>query len=147
MMEDRTDLIRVTSHLDKPFVGRYAGRDYKFVPEVPVDMPELAVRHIFDFGSEDKTRAVCRLGWALNSDGMEAALERLSKISFDDPPQMIEAPNQPKRKKRAQNETGTAGPPVTASGTEGGDLKELKSPPDGPKIGQEQGEGKEDDTF
>jgi hypothetical protein len=141
MMEDRTDYIRVTSHLDKTFKGRYAGKDYTFKPEVPVDMPELAVRHIFDFGNEDKTRAVCRLGWAQNSDGMEEALAKLAKVSFDDPPEMIEAPVQPKKRKRASEETGTAGPPVTAGGTEGG---VLKSPPDGPKIGQDKGA---DDTF
>jgi hypothetical protein len=139
MMHDGATYIRVTNYTDlkKPIVGRYAGVDYVFKQGVPVDVPEIAVVHIFDFGKDDKSQALNRLGWIQNALDMEAALETLGKIKFEEPPEMIEAPPKPKGRKAKGEETGTAGPPVNASGTEGGDFK---SPPNGPKIGQDEGD-------
>lgn len=143
-MEDRTGYVRVTNNTDlsKPIVGRYAGQDYVFKKGVPVDIPEMVARHVFDFGKDDKTQALNRLGWIQGGDdGMERALERLTQVKFDDPPEMIEAPPKPRGRKPKAEETGTAGPPVIAGGTEGG---VFNAPPNGPKIGEEQGE--EDET-
>jgi hypothetical protein len=144
MMEDREGYIRVINNTDlkKPIVGRYAGRDYVFNKGVPVDVPEIVARHVFDFGKDDKSQALARLGWAQSSEEIEAGMERLGQISFEDPPEMIEAPKPARGKKNGAKETGTAGPPVNASGTEGGDLK---LPPSGPKIGQEPED--EDEKF
>ena len=143
-MDDRTSLIRVTNHNDKPVVGRYDGREYAFKPEIPLDVPEIVAWHIFDFGKTDKMQCLNRLGWAKNSEEIDSGMQKLNNISFDDPPEMIEAPKSPKKPRKggdAAQQTGTAGPPVNASGTEGG---VMKSPPNGPKIGQEEGA---DDSF
>lgn len=141
MMEDRTTLIRVINKTGDPkgIVGRFAGKDYHFKNGIPLDVPEVVARHVFDFGKDDKTQALARLGWATTSENFEAAMDKLGLIVFEDPPEMIEKPKGKGKKAAtddADDETGTAGPPVNASGTKGGDFK---SPPNGPKIGQDAG--------
>jgi len=144
MMEDRMNYIRVTNGNEKTVHGRYAGRDYVFKPGVPLDVPEEVARHVFDFGREDKTQALNRLGWAKSSDEMDVALKMLAKISFEDPPELIEAPKEKgKGRKALPHSTGAAGPPAHAGGTEGGGFN---SPPNGPRIGEaESAEG--EDNF
>jgi len=141
MMEDRVGYIRVTNG-NASLVGRFNGRDYHFKQGVPIDVPELVAKHVFGFGMADKSVALNRLGWARSSDELEAGMEKLSKVSFDDPPEMVEAPKPARgRHPKAADDTGTAGPPGAAGGTEGGDFK---SPPDGPRIGEvESAEGDE----
>jgi hypothetical protein len=143
MMEDNTSLIRVINNTDNPkgIIGRYAGKNYHFKKGVPLDVPEVVAQHVFAFGLEDKSAALNRLGWARTSEEIEAGMEMLGKIVFDDPPEMIEAPKKTKGKKAsadtdADDETGTAGPPVNAGGTKG---VAIKGAPDGPKIGQDAG--------
>lgn len=145
MMEDRTSLIRVINHNPKPIHGRYAGRDYVFKTDVPLDVPEIVARHVFDFGKDDKSQALNRLGWATTSDAIEKGMEMMANITFTDPPELIEKPaDMPRRTRKAG--TAVATPPVAGSGTEGG---ALKAPPDGPRIGElesaESAEG--DDEF
>jgi hypothetical protein len=138
--EDRSGYIRVISNVDTPkgvIIGRFDGKDYHFKKGVPLDVPEAVARHVFDFGKEDKSQALARLGWLRTSDEYDAAMEKMNLIKFDDPPELIEAPPKPRSRRLKGDETGTAGPPVNAGGTEGGDFK---SPPNGPKIGQEAGE-------
>jgi len=122
MMEDRSTYVRVVNH-NKDVAGRFNGKDYVFKTGKPLNVPELVARHIFGFGLEDKTSALSRLGWARTSDELEAGLEKLAKVTFDDVPEQVDAPKR----------TGTAGPPVNAGGTEGGGFS---SPPKGPKIGE-----------
>jgi hypothetical protein len=127
MMEDQGNLIRVINYTDEPkgIMGRFDGKDYHFKRGVPLDVPEIVARHVFDFGKEDKSTALARLGWMQTSEDYDAAMEKMNKIKFDDPPEMIEAPPKKKGKKAAteddaDEETGTAGPPVNAGGTKGG---------------------------
>jgi hypothetical protein len=136
-MEGKTGYIRVINNNERSIMGRYAGVDYHFKPGNPVDVPEIVAAHVFGFGKEDKTQALARLGWMRTSDELEFGLEKLSKVSFDDPPEMIEAPVQPKRKKL----TSPAGPPVEAGGTEGGGFK---SPPTGLRVGENESAPDED---
>jgi hypothetical protein len=128
MMDDRTNFIRITNH-NKSVTGRFNGKDYLFATGKPVDVPELVARHVFAFGLEDKTAALNRLGWARTSDEIEAGLEKLGKVTFEDPPEMIEAPRKGKR-------TGTAGPPVNAGGSEDGamDAHAFNAPSNGPMM-------------
>lgn len=103
--------VRVT--VDKcPVSGRYDGQDYVFKPGVPLDVPEIVAQHVFGWGLKDKSQALARLGWARNSDEMDSAMEKLSTVKFDEPPEMIEAP----RKPRAPKTTGDARPLVNAGG-------------------------------
>ncbi len=126
LMEDRDNYVRVTNH-NKSFVGRYAGKDYKFDTGKAVDIPIIAARHIFAFGLEDKVPALNRLGWARSSDEIEAGLEKLNRVKFEEPPDLVEVP---------RRRTGNAGPPVSAGGTEGGGL--INPSPKGPvKVGDD----------
>ena len=148
MMEDRVGYIRVTNG-NASLVGRYNGRDYHFKKDVPIDVPEIVAKHVFGFGMDDKSVALNRLGWARTSDELPIGMEKLGNVSFDDPPEMVEAPKPVKGKKpkggpKTEDDTGTAGPPVTAGGTEGGDYK---SPPDGPRIGEAESAEGDDGVF
>jgi hypothetical protein len=161
MMEDRTNYVRVTNKNPEIIRGRYAGKDYVFKPNAPVDVHEVVAHHIFGFGAEDQIAAMNRLGWMKSSNDWDEAKAKLKKVVFSDPPEMIEAPPGKKQRlpKRAaallespsdpddedeetpdeddDDETGSAGPPVSAGGSEGG---ALKAPPNGPRIGQATGE-------
>ena len=149
MGDDRTSLIRVTNNNPFAVNGRFSGKDYVFKPGVGVDIPQVMAWHIFDFGKEDKTQCLMRFGWARTSEDVAAGLQKLNKIVFDDPPEMVEVVK-PKRVKKdapaTDKETGAAGPPVTAGGTEGG---ALKAPPNGPKIGETESAlvGEDQETF
>lgn len=149
LTEGRENWVRVVNHNPFKFVGRFAGRDYVFVPEKPVDLSEEAVNHIFDIDKDDKSRAILRLGWAATGADMETAMEKLAKISFDDPPEMMEVPAQPK-KPRGPKRTGTAAPAVNASGSEGdAEIGEppplIKAPPNGLRIAEAEAAGDEDE--
>lgn len=124
MMEDRANYVRVTNH-NRSFVGRWNGKDYKFEQGKPIDVPEVVAQHIFAFGQDDKSVALSRLGWARSSDELEAGLEKLAKVTFEEPPDLVEVPRR----------TGTAGPPVSAGGTKGGGFNPS---PKGPvKVGDD----------
>lgn len=152
MAEERIGYIRVINGNEFPVLGRYNGKDYKFLPDVPLDVPELVAMHIFDLGRDDKSTALARLGWARTSDELEAGMKKLNKISFEEPPEMVEVVRPKKGKGKASpppadEETRSAGPPATPGGTEGGGFA---SPPNGPKIGQDAAPAKEvgdGDTF
>jgi hypothetical protein len=129
MMEDRTDYVRVTNGNRETVLGRFNGQDFAFKSGEPVDIPIVVARHVFAFGLKDKTAALNRIGWAKTSEEVPYGLQKLEKVTFDDPPEMIEAPRKPKRKAVAASaRTGSAGPPVAAGGTEGGSSE----PPEGP---------------
>jgi hypothetical protein len=70
--------------------GRFNGKDYVFPFGVPVNVPVDVARHLFGLGSDDKSAAFARLGWAKLSDEIEGATERLRNIKFDDLPELME---------------------------------------------------------
>lgn len=65
-----------------PIKARYDGQDFEFKPGVTVALSDDAATHIFGYGLDDKSRALIRLGWLVNSTQYEAALERLDEIQF-----------------------------------------------------------------
>lgn len=90
-MIERSDHVRVTS-LKETITSRWDGQDYVFKPNEPVDIHHVIAAHIFGFGSEDKSRALARLGWAQSSDQIPAALERLKHVKFGASPALVDAP-------------------------------------------------------
>jgi len=133
-MDDDVVFVRVINGNEKAVTGRFNGRDFHFEPDKPADVPEIVARHVFGFGIEDKLPALSRLGWARSSDELDSGMQKLGKVVFEEPPELVEAPT-PKgaRRRKGSDETGAAGPPVNAGGTEGGSFK---APPNGPRIGQ-----------
>ena len=90
-MIERPNYVRVTNGNKEKIRGRFNGEDFEFLPGKPNDIPMVVAAHIFDFGREDKLRALNRLGWLQSSDHLEKAMEKLNLISFTEAPPLIEA--------------------------------------------------------
>ncbi len=75
-------MIGVKNKTDAVIKSRFDGKDYEFKPGVTVAVSEDAATHIFGYGLDDKSRALIRLGWLINSTQYESALERLDNIQF-----------------------------------------------------------------
>lgn len=88
---ERPDYIRVVNNNKFKIVGRFNGEDYEFLPGKPLDIPLVVAGHIFDFGKDDKSRALNRLGWMQSSDQKEDAMAKLNKVRFTEAPPLIEA--------------------------------------------------------
>lgn len=74
----------------KEIRGRFNGRDYVFPFGEPVNVHLEVAKHLFGLGSDDKSAAFARLGWAKSSDELPEAMERILNIKFDDLPELME---------------------------------------------------------
>lgn len=90
-MIERNDHVRVTSGKET-IRARWNGVDYEFRPGEPQDIHHVIAAHIFGFGSDDKSAALARLGWAQSSDQFPAAMQRLQHVRFTPSPGLVEAP-------------------------------------------------------
>jgi hypothetical protein len=116
------DYVRVTNNTDEVIEGRYAGVDYVFKISEPVDLTLMAAHHIFGFGGDAAARgaAFLRLGWVHTGADMKAAMKRLTHITFEDLPNVIELV--------PRSKISRAGP-LVAGGTEGAADGALPPPP------------------
>jgi hypothetical protein len=76
--------------LRKEIRGRFNGKDYVFPYGEPVNVHVEVAKHLFGLGSDDKSAAFARLGWAKSSDELTEAMERIINIKFDDLPELME---------------------------------------------------------
>jgi hypothetical protein len=74
----------------KEIRGRFNGKDYVFPYGEPVNVHVEVAKHLFGLGSDDKSAAFARLGWAKSTDEIDQAAERLFNIKFDDLPELME---------------------------------------------------------
>jgi hypothetical protein len=130
-MIERPDYVRVVNGNPQKILGRYDGVDYEFLPGKPNDIPHVVAAHIFDFGREDKQRALSRLGWLQTSDQLESAMAKLNRIAFTESPPLVEADMvEPTTDSVGEllppNQGGTA-PPVS-QGASGGGGRQRKLP-------------------
>jgi hypothetical protein len=88
---DEASVIGRGAKARKVIIGRYNGKDYAFPYGEPVNVHLDVARHLFGLGSDDKSAALARLGWAKSSDELPEAIERLSNIRFEDLPELMEA--------------------------------------------------------
>lgn len=88
---DEASVVGRSAKARKVIIGRYNGKDYAFPFGEPVNVPLEVARHLFGLGSDDKSAALARLGWAKSSDELPEAIERLGNIRFDDLPELMEA--------------------------------------------------------
>lgn len=72
-------------------IGRWGGKDYAFPYGRPVNVHLNVARHIFGLGTDDKSSALSRLGWATLSEQLPDAYDRLTRIKFEDLPELLEA--------------------------------------------------------
>ena len=72
----------VTNNSEHDLEDGYDGIRYKFAKGQSTEVPAVVVRHVFGYGDDNKRPYLQRLGWYINSDGYEKALERLYQFSF-----------------------------------------------------------------
>ena len=58
------------------------GTVYHFEPGKEVEIPEIAAKHIFGYGDDNKEPYLVRLGWMKMSNQFDLAMERLAQFSF-----------------------------------------------------------------
>lgn len=112
MLLNSNDYVRVVNNGDELIEGRYGGIDYTFPVGEPADVPLIVAHHIFGFGGDEQAqqRAFLRLGWMQMAGEIKEARRRLTKIHFEDLPNVVEL--MPRKK------TGRVGP-LAEGGAEG----------------------------
>ena len=76
-------MLTVKNNNDFNFAGRYNGIDYHFPRGKVIAIPDEAAKHIFGIGSADKNDILVRNGWLLQSNQIEAAMEKLNGFAFN----------------------------------------------------------------
>lgn len=60
----------------------FDGTQYVFEPGQEVEIPEIAAKHIFGYGEDDKAPYLVRLGWMKMNTDEPRAMAKLREFSF-----------------------------------------------------------------
>jgi hypothetical protein len=74
--------IFVRNNGSETFSDGLDGTVYHFEPGKEVEIPEIAAKHIFGYGDDDKEPYLVRLGWMKMSNQFGLAMEKLAQFSF-----------------------------------------------------------------
>ena len=74
--------IFVCNNGSNTFTDSFDGTTFHFEPGKPVELPEIAAKHIFGYGDDDKEPYFVRLGWMKMSTDLPAAKDRMAQFSF-----------------------------------------------------------------
>ena len=74
--------IFVRNNGDNPLVDAFDGVTYDFACGKEVEIPEVAAKHIFGYGDDNKEPYLVRLGWMKMNTDYPIAMERLATFSF-----------------------------------------------------------------
>ena len=74
--------IFVRNNGSNPLVDGFNGVTYNFACGEEVEIPEVAAKHIFGYGDDNKEPYLVRLGWMKMSTDYRMAMERLATFSF-----------------------------------------------------------------
>ena len=121
--------VRVTNGLDEKIIARHDGIDMVWKPGDSHDISVLAARHIFGFGLDDKRRAFMQLGWVKTTDDVEAAMEKMGHISFEEVEQVYRQ-SKPRRKALPAPVSATRVPSSMPGASEGEPSSPTGSPND-----------------
>jgi hypothetical protein len=72
----------VCNNGDNSLVDAFNGVTYDFACGKEVEIPQVAAKHIFGYGDDNKEPYLVRLGWMKMSTDYPMAMERLGKFSF-----------------------------------------------------------------
>ena len=64
----------------------FNGVSYAFEPGKEIEVPEVAAKHIFGYGDDNKEPYLVRLGWMKMSNQFNLAMEKLMEFSFSKEP-------------------------------------------------------------
>ena len=81
-----TNNVFVRNNGDQAFSDAHNGVIFNFVPGVEVEISEVAAKHIFGYGDDDKEPYLVRLGWMKMNTDFPVAMEKLGKFSFSREP-------------------------------------------------------------
>ena len=81
-----TSSVFVRNNGDQPFSDALNGVVYNFAPGVEIEIPEVAAKHIFGYGDDNKEPYLVRLGWMKMNTDFPVAMEKLGKFSFSREP-------------------------------------------------------------
>ena len=74
--------IFVRNNGSETFSDGLDGTVYHFEPGKEIEIPEIAAKHIFGYGDDNKEPYLVRLGWMKMSNQFNLAMERLAQFSF-----------------------------------------------------------------
>lgn len=74
--------VQVTNRNPFPLPGRFAGQNYVFPPDKPVEISQQAARHIFGLWQDDKRRPLAQLGILKGTVSYQEALAVLNNVEF-----------------------------------------------------------------
>jgi len=74
--------IFVRNNGSDPFSDALDGTVYHFESGKEIEIPEIAAKHIFGYGDDNKEPYLVRLGWMKMSNQFDAAMEKLALFSF-----------------------------------------------------------------
>jgi hypothetical protein len=74
--------IFVRNNSSEPFSDFFDGTAYNFEPGKEIELSEVAAKHIFGYGEDNKEPYLIRLGWMKMSNQFNMAMERLGHFSF-----------------------------------------------------------------
>jgi hypothetical protein len=74
--------IFVRNNGSDPFFDALDGTVYHFESGKEIEIPEIAAKHIFGYGDDNKEPYLVRLGWMKMSNQFDEAMEKLALFSF-----------------------------------------------------------------
>jgi hypothetical protein len=74
--------ICVRNNGNDPLVDSFNGVTYNFATGEEVEIPEVAAKHIFGYGDDNKEPYFVRLGWMKMNTDYPMAMDRMSRFSF-----------------------------------------------------------------
>jgi hypothetical protein len=74
--------IFVRNNGSDPFFDALDGTVYHFESGKEIEIPEIAAKHIFGYGDDNKEPYLVRLGWMKMSNQFNEAMEKLALFSF-----------------------------------------------------------------
>lgn len=116
----KVDTVWVRNDGNEVFTSRYDGEDFTIAPGKAEEITLACAELVFDFGKDDRSNCLRRLGWLHMNAKMDQALARLNKFSFH-----MENPKYAKHEKTADFAPG-------GEGEGGGDGKPPPPPAAGP---------------
>jgi hypothetical protein len=82
----------VTNATKETFEDMWHGDKYTFPAGKSVNVPLEVARHVFGYGLADRVPVLARLGWAVTSNDVPAALKRLDRFVIADQKPEAERP-------------------------------------------------------
>jgi hypothetical protein len=78
--------IFVRNNSQDDFFDSFDGVKYDFIPGKEIELPDVAAKHIFGYGDDNKEPYLVRLGWMKMSNEFDVAMKKLGTFSFSKEP-------------------------------------------------------------